>query len=475
MKFKHHILVELWHKFKAASFVALILGLFPVAPSWADGFLTSTASDIQNFPTYIQDYQKIRRFEVGLSADNSDLVIFGATFLNGITASSMAQSGSRTSLLRVKIFYSASLSSSNYTQIILDSPSTPYEGETKLAAITNNACGAKTWMPTGKNSIYFEISRSCIDLPDKFWASLYMDSNIDQANQDFINIPERDAISLDFSKFPKPKKPEPKKNQAIAGYPTQQNYTLDVNTATFTTSTNSGLPIQIAGRTPEVCAVTSSTTISLVGVGTCVVGLNAPGNDLWNPSSEVTFSFNVLPKKVIPKVDQNLYFNRPGTLYENTGEYRLDIYTDTRLEVKVVSSTPDVCMFPYSAPDNTVVKIYSAGTCAFTVSQAGNERYNPSSGSTSIQIYAVAKPAPPQSGKKSAPAPAPEKPKAPEGLQILGGSASTSGGSKAGASAANGGNVLKLVEKKIICRKGTKTVTITNKNPKCPTGYTEKK
>jgi hypothetical protein len=339
--------------------------------------------------------------------------------------------------------------------LTIDSPVSPYQGETKLPAITNSSCGAKTWMPSGKNSISFEISRSCLDLPDKFWAALFMDVDINQSNLDYIHIPELNAMSLDFSKFPKPKKPEPKKDQVITGFPAQQSYTLDVTSAYFTTSTNSGLPIQIMGKTPTVCAVTSSTTISLVGIGTCAVSLSAPGNDLWNPSVETTFSFNVLPKKVVPKADQNLYFNRPGTLYDNSGEQRLDIYTDTRLEVKVVSSTPEVCLFPYSAPDNTVVKIYSAGICAFTVSQAGNERYNPSSGSTSIQIYAVAKPAPPQSGKKPAPAPAPAKAKAkaPEGLQILSGSASTSGGSKAGASAANGGNVLKFGEKKIICIK----------------------
>ena len=461
-------------KIALVSTLVIFLCYTSTLPSHGDGYSISTASEIQVFPGYIQDYQKVRRFEVGLSADNPDTVVFSAIFLNGISPTSMAQSGSRISLLRVKIFYSASTSSSTYTQLTLDSPVTPYQGETKLSAITNNACGAKTWMPNGKNAIYFEISRSCIDLPDKFWASLFFDADVNQTNLDFINIPELNAMAIDFSKFPKPKKPEPKKDQIISGYPAQQSYTLDVTTATFITSTNSGLPIQIIGKTSAVCAVTSSTTISLTGVGTCVVSLSAPGNDLWNPSPEVSFSFNVLPKKVIPKVDQKLYFNPPGTLYENSGDTRLDIYTDSQLDVQVISSTPEVCLFPYSPPNNTVVKIYGSGTCAFTVKQAGNDRYNSREGSTSIQIYAVAKPAPTKAGAKPAPAPVPQKPKPPTGITILDGKSSTTGGSKAGTSASGGGNVAANGLKTIICVKNNKQFQVTAKSPKCPTGSKRK-
>ena len=441
----------------------------------AANFSTSTSTELQSYPPNVPDAQKVQKFEVGLAAEDPDKVVFIATFLNYNAATNMAVNGNVTPLMRVKIFYSSSLSSSNNFQLNIDAPTTPYQGETKRSATTGSTCISNTWALNSNHSIAFELSRSCLNLPDQFYASLFVDANVNNPGPDSFNVPEQNTLYLDFSKFPKPKKPEPKKDQIISGFPAQQNYTLDLTTATFTTSTNSGLPIQIIGKNNSVCMVTSSTTISLVGTGTCVVGLSALGSDLWNPSPEVSFSFNVLPKKVIPKVDQNLYFNRPGTLYENSGEQRLDIFTDTKLEVKVVSSTPDVCLFPYSAPDNTVVKIYRSGTCAFTVSQAGNERYNPSQGSTSIEIYAIAKPAPAKTGTKPAPAPTPEKPKAPEGLQILSGSSSTSGGSKAGASAANGGNVLKFGEKKIICRKGTKTVTVTKKNPTCPKGYTEKK
>jgi hypothetical protein len=435
------------------------------------------SAEISTFPGNLETQHRARSFEISTTFNNPDLVTFSATFAGDISANTFMPAGNATPIMRVKIFYSQPGSGADYPNITIETPKTPYQGESKIDAISSNSCGAKTWMNRGAGIVYFEIVRSCYDLPYKFYSALYIDSDINKSGAvDFVYLPSTSSLGIDTTKIPKPAKVLPKQDQVIAGYPAQQSYTLDVTTAYFSTSTNSGLPIQIIGKNNSVCMVTSSTTISLVGTGTCVVGLSAPGNDLWNPSSEVTFSFNVLPKKVIPKVDQSLYFNRPGTLYENTGEYRLDIYTDTRLEVKVVSSTPDVCMFPYSAPDNTVVKIYTAGTCAFTVSQAGSERYNPSSGSTSIQIYAVAKPAPPQSGKKPSPAPAPVKPKAPQGLQILSESASTSGGSKAGASAANGGNALKFGEKKIICiKKGSASKEVVGKTPKCPKGYTEKK
>jgi hypothetical protein len=462
------------------SHLALILTLVvtpfstPMAFSADPGIRAS--AEISSFPGNLENQHRARAFEVSATFNNPDLVTFSATFAGDISANSFMPAGNATPTMKVKIFYSQPGSGADYSNITIETPKVPYQNDTKIDAISTNSCGAKTWMNKGAGIVYFEINRNCYDLPDKFYSALYVDSDLNKSGAvDYVYLPASSSLTIDITKIPKPAKVLPKKDQVIAGYPAQQSYTLDVATAYFSTSTNSGLPIQIIGKTSTVCAVTSSTTISLTGTGTCVVALSAPGNDLWNPSPEVSFSFNVLPKKVIPKVDQNLYFNRPGTLYENSGEQRLDIYTDTKLEVKVVSSTPDVCLFPYSAPDNTVVKVYRSGTCAFTVSQAGNERYNPSQGSTSIEIYAVAKPAPAKTGTKPAPAPTPEKPKAPQGLQILSGSSSTSGGSKAGASAANGGNVLKFGEKKIICRNGTKTVTVTKKNPTCPKGYTEKK
>jgi len=460
------------------AFLGLCFSILIGPMAKASNFATYTVAEIQTFPPYVQDSQKINRFEVGLSADDPDKVIFNAFFSNSINPASLATSGNRTPLFRIKIFYSQSISSSTNSQINIDAPITPYQYEVKLDAITQNPCGAKTWMPKGTNFVTFEISRSCYDLPDKFYVALFVDVNINQDNPDYFSIPEATgyALPLDFSKYPKPKKPEPKKNQIISGYASQPSYTLDVTSINFTTSTNSGLPIQIIGKTPDVCNVTSSTTISLVGVGTCVVALTAPGNDLWNASPEVNFSFNVLPKKVIPKVDQNLYFNPPGNLFENSPETRLDIYSDSKLDVQVTSSTPDVCMFPYSAPNNTVVKIYAPGTCAFTVKQAGNDRFNAKDGSTSIQIYSIPKPSPSKAGVKPAPVPSQSKQATkPPTPRILNGTASTSGGGNSGTVAEKGTGVNKGGSTSITCIDNkTKKPTQLPGKTSCPAGSTRK-
>ena len=441
----------------------------PAAISADPGIRAST--EISTFPGNLENQHRVKAFEVSATFNNPEVATFSATFAGDISANSFMPAGNATPTLKVKIFFSQPSSVADFANITIESPKTPYQNETKIDAISSNTCGAKTWMNRATGIIYFELIRNCYDLPDKFYSALYVDSDGSKSTYvDYTYLPSSTALAIDISKIPKPAKVLPKKDQMIAGFPAQQSYTLDVATAYFSTSTNSGLPIQIVGKSNAVCAVTSSTMISLIGVGTCVVSLSAPGNDLWNPAPEATFSFNVLPKKVIPKVDQKLYFNPPGTLYENSGETRLDIYTDSQLDVQVVSSTPEVCMFPYSPPNNTVVKIYSSGTCAFTVKQAGNDRYNPREGSTSIQIYAVAKPAPTKAGSKPAPAPVPQKPKPPTGITILDGKSSTTGGSKAGTSASGGGNVAANGLKTIICVKNNKQFQVTAKSPKCPTG-----
>lgn len=432
----------------------------------------------------MQDAQKVRRFEVGLSAENPDVVTFNAIFMNGITPTSMAQAGSRIPLMRVKIFYSASLSNSTSYQYSIDAPVTPYQGETKIAATINSSCGAKTWMPSGINGISFEISRSCLNLPDKFYASLFVDVDINQSKDDNINMPETDSLAIDYSKYPKPSKPVPKKDQIISGYTSQSSYTLDVSSVNFNTSTNSGLPIQIVGISPNVCSVTSANSISIFGEGLCTVSLNSPGNDLWNAATPANFSFNVLPKKPIPKVDQRLYFNPPDTLFENSGAYKLDIYSESGLPVTVTSSTPNVCSFPYQSPNNTVVKIYNAGTCRFSVSQLGNERYNAREGWAEIEIESVPKPdqvsptqaaSPPPAPKKASPPPAPKKAPAQKVIEITGSQSSTEGSKSSGTAAKSGTGVNKTGTSTITCidSKTKKSKTYDNRKV-CPTGSVKK-
>ncbi len=447
----------------------------PTGSAAEPGIRAST--ETSTFPANLENQHRVKGFEVATTFSNPDGVLFTATFNGNISANTFLPAGNAVPVMRVKVFFFQPGSGADASNITIESPKVPYENETKIDAISSNPCGAKTWMNKGSGLVYFEISRNCHNLPDKFFSALYVDSDANRSTSvDFMYLPGSSALGADFTKIPKPAKAVPKGDQLIAGYPGQSSYTLDVATAFFSTSTNSGLPIQIVGKTPAVCTVTSSTTISLNGVGNCIVSLFAPGNDLWNPSSENSFSFNVLPKKVIPKVDQKLYFNPPGTLYENDGEYDLDVYAESELEIQISSSTPRVCIFPYAPPNNTVVRIVGAGTCSFSVKQAGNERWNPREGSTGFEIYAVVKAPPTKSGSTPTPAPAKRKP-APK-IEITAGQASTSGGGSSGTSASG----TKLTDTKvisIICfkitDKGIVEKPVKGVKPVCPKGFKPRK
>ncbi len=467
-----------WRRRLALPLALLLFAISPpVAFSSEPGIRAS--SETSTFPTNLENQHHVKRFEVATTFSNPDGVLFTAAFNGSISANSFLPLGNSVPVIRVKVFFFKPGSGADASNITIESPKVPYENETKIDAISSNPCGAKTWMNKGSGLVYFEISRNCYDLPDKFFSALYVDSAVNKSTTvDFMYLPETSALGADFTKIPKPAKVVPKKDQVIAGFPGQSSYTLDVATASFRTSSNSGLPIQIAGKTPAVCTVTSSSTISLNGAGNCIVSLFAPGNDLWNPSPENTFSFSVLPKKVIPKVDQKLYFNPPGMLYENDGEYDLDVYAESELEIQISSSTPQVCIFPYAPPNNTVVRIMGAGTCAFSVKQAGNDRWNPREGSTSFEIYAVVKSPPQKPGTLPAPAPAPTKRKPAPKIEITGGQASTSGGGSSGTSASG----TKLTDTKvisIICfkitDKGIVEKPVKGVKPVCPKGFKPRK
>ncbi len=117
-----------------------------------------------------------------------------------------------------------------------------------------------------------------------------------------------------------------------------------------------------------------------------------------------------------------------------------------------------------------------AGTCSFSVKQAGNDRWNPREGSTSFEIYAVVKAPPTKSGSTPTPAPAKRKP-APK-IEITAGQASTSGGGSSGTSASG----TKLTDTKvisIICfritDKGIVEKPVKGVKPVCPKGFKPRK
>jgi predicted extracellular nuclease len=59
-----------------------------------------------------------------------------------------------------------------------------------------------------------------------------------------------------------------------------------------TVSASSGLPVLLGSSTPTVCT-TQSAQVGLIGIGTCTLSAQQPGNAVWLPATPVTRSFAV--------------------------------------------------------------------------------------------------------------------------------------------------------------------------------------
>lgn len=68
----------------------------------------------------------------------------------------------------------------------------------------------------------------------------------------------------------------------------------DAGSGDFTpiVSASSGLPVLLGSSTPTVCA-TQSAQVALIGIGTCTLSAQQPGNAVWLPATPVTRSFAV--------------------------------------------------------------------------------------------------------------------------------------------------------------------------------------
>jgi hypothetical protein len=417
----------------------------------------------------------LRGMQIEVQDSNPDLAIIHVLFNSSISPTTF--SGSSTTL-RVKLLNSLSNYKGNYGNIWIDAPKNPYQGTVKIPAAASayaspnsgpndarknmSECNPRTWMDSvpGGNMVSFEISRNCFDLNNQFFAVAFVETDIynDSTIKDFEYFPSEPYFN-DMTSIPRPIK---KKAQRITAYAGSSEYTLDTTSIPIITTNDSGRPINLTSKTPTVCAINNNTVVPK-NIGTCQVTANSPETDVFSASNVIEIAFSILPKKVIPKVSQQLYFNEPGEVYEGDSLFDLDVSSDSGLRVEVRSTSQSVCEFPYG---DYQVQVYQAGTCSFYVTQPGNDRYLPASGSASFEVYSleeVSGPNPPPKKKSVAP---------PKKKIEIAGSASTSGGGGSSTSATKGTDATSSVKKvvKITCKKkGFKNVVVT-KLP-CPKGF----
>ncbi|MCD4533105.1 hypothetical protein LRP67_03295 [Nocardioides sp. cx-169] len=144
---------------------------------------------------------------------------------------------------------------------------------------------------------------------------------------------------------------------------------------TLTARTSSGLAVEFASLTPQVCTL-SGGSITLHGAGTCTVRAEA-GNALWAAVSQDR-SFEVTAAA------QTLDFPAPADRVATDDPFTLAASTSSGVPVRFTSATPGVC-----AVDGDVLSLLTHGTCTVRA-EAGNALWAPVSEERSFEVTAAA-------------------------------------------------------------------------------------
>ena len=139
---------------------------------------------------------------------------------------------------------------------------------------------------------------------------------------------------------------------------------------------SSGLPVSLSASTPAVCSV-SGTRLVLLGVGTCTVTAQQPGDAGFAPAASLSSSFGVAMGS------QSITFVAPGNQALNSPPAALLGSASSGLAVAFASRTPTVC-----SVTGTALTLLGLGTCTLDASQAGNANFQ--AAPLASQSFAVA-------------------------------------------------------------------------------------
>ena len=467
-KNKHMTTREFWNWKKVVSAVlSLIVSLSPVVTQTANAatliFQKQGNDNYEPLGDLRYDHET-RNMAIEIYDDNKDLLTVHLTFASNVSNTTFASSST---LLRIKFMpYLSGTFKGNTGNIWIEAPRTPYQGSTKIPAVASSyvsdkslptdprkdmsACGAVTWMDdvASRNMVSFQFSRNCFDLPNAFWAISQVETDIYNStlSKDLRYTPV-EPFYVDAQSVPKPPKVIPKKDQIISATTSKRDYFIDDKSIQVIASSSGGAALTYSSKTPDICSINATGLIQPKIAGSCQVAVDATGSETLNAAPSVLVAINIVRKS------QNIYFDSPGTVYITQGPIRLAISSEFNLPLQVVSTTPNICTFPFQAAAPTTVQLLLPGYCSFKVTQPGNALYNPREISGAFTIYTepvqVVTPTP---TPKPTPKPKPRittKPTAPKPTPTE----------------------MKIV---ITCVSGKNVQKITGANPKCPTGFTKK-
>ncbi|HVG08674.1 MAG TPA: Ig-like domain-containing protein, partial [Thermoanaerobaculia bacterium] len=154
-------------------------------------------------------------------------------------------------------------------------------------------------------------------------------------------------------------------------------------TYAVTATATSGLTVAftIDASAASVCTITGS-TVSFIGVGTCVVNANQAGDANYNAAPQVQQSF------LVGKGDQTIAFTSTAPINAKVGgpTYNVTATASSGLPVTITidASAASVCSI-----SGSTVSFIGAGTCVINANQAGNANFN--AAPQVQQSFAVAK------------------------------------------------------------------------------------
>jgi hypothetical protein len=141
-------------------------------------------------------------------------------------------------------------------------------------------------------------------------------------------------------------------------------------TYNVTATATSGLPVTftIDASAASVCSI-SGTTVSFIGVGTCVIDADQAGDATYQPAPQVQQSFGV------GKGDQTITFTSIAPAAAQLGGPTYDV-TATATSGLPVTFTIDASAASVCSISGFTVSFIGAGTCVIDANQAGDANWN---------------------------------------------------------------------------------------------------
>jgi hypothetical protein len=155
-------------------------------------------------------------------------------------------------------------------------------------------------------------------------------------------------------------------------------------TYNVTATASSGLtPVTftIDAAAASVCSISGS-TVSFIGVGTCVIDANQAGNANYNAAPQAQQSF------AVAKGDQTINFTSTAPAAAKNGGPTYNV-TATSTAGLTVTFTIDAAATSVCSISGSTVSFIGAGTCVIDANQSGNSNYN--AAPQAQQSFAVAK------------------------------------------------------------------------------------